>query len=70
MKDKTTDEQFVDSYYVEGSLKLGYMVAHNAQVFIDAGYSYSILGPIFKDLLEDERKPNAIRLGAGFKIYF
>lgn len=79
LKDATTGEQFVDSYYVEGSLKLGYMVAHNAQVFIDAGYSYSILGPTFKALLEIEqydkgwdkmRKPNAIRLGAGFKIYF
>ena len=79
LKDATTGEQFVDSYYVEGSLKLGYMVAHNAQVFIDAGYSYSILGPTFKALLELEqydkgwdkmRKPNAIRLGAGFKIYF
>lgn len=64
------DEFIMDTYYVGGSIKLGYMVTHNAQVFVEGGYHYTIEGDIFKTFVKEENKPNPIKLGTGFKIYF
>jgi hypothetical protein len=64
------DEFIMDTYYVGGSIKLGYMVTHNAQIFVEGGYHYTIEGDIFKQFVKEENKPNPIKLGAGFKLYF
>lgn len=64
------DEFVMDAYYVGASVKLGYMITHNSQLFVEGGYNYSIIGEIFKTFVKEENMPNPFKLGLGFKVYF
>lgn len=64
------DKPIMDTYYVGGSVKLGYMITHNSQLFVEGGYNYVIEGATFKTFMMEENKPNPFKLGLGFKVYF
>lgn len=75
---KDSESESDKSYYVEGSLKLGFYMTRNIQLFAEAGYNINVLKDDFKfmrDLYAQEHKidakdPMALRLGAGIKIGF
>ena len=64
------DEFIMDAYYVGASVKLGYMITHNSQLFVEAGYNYNITGEIFETYVKEENMPNPLKIGLGFKVYF
>lgn len=80
VKSKTydSDKSSLDSYYIEGAVKLGYMCTRNIQIFGEAGYTYNILGDEFKYMRDwyaqekhkDAKDPRKLRIGGGIKIYF
>lgn len=73
-----TDKMSMDSYYIEGAVKFGYMITRELQIFAEAGYNVNILGDQFKfmrdsyanDKIEDPKDPMKLRFGAGLKYYF
>jgi len=72
------DKSKLDSYYIDGAVKLGYMVTREIQVFAEAGYNVNILGDQFKFMRDlyyasenkDSKDPGKIRIGGGVKVYF
>lgn len=72
------DKASIDSYYIEGAVKLGYYLTRNIQIFAEAGYNIFLLGDEFKFMRdwyaqehnEKAKDPMAIRLGGGVKIGF
>lgn len=75
------DKMSIDSYFVDGAVRLGYYATRNVLVFAEAGYGVNILGDEFKIMRDfyaldqgwgwDEgRDPMALRLGAGVKVTF
>lgn len=77
-----TDAKFtdvVDTYYLEGSLKLGFMINYHIQLYVEGGYSHYFLGDNFKygqlfralDKKKDEIvDPQKFRAGIGLKFYW
>ena len=72
------DKASIESYYIEGAVKLGYYLTRNIQIFAEAGYNIYLLGDEFKFMRdwyaqehnEKAKDPMAIRLGGGVKIGF
>ena len=72
------DKASIESYYIEGAVKLGYYLTRNIQIFAEAGYNIYLLGDEFKFMRdwyaqehnEKAKDPMAIRLGGGIKIGF
>ena len=72
------EKSSLDSYYIDGAVKLGYMVTREIQIFAEAGYNLNILGDQFKFMRDfyyasegkDSKDPGKIRIGGGVKVYF
>ncbi|MBO4851206.1 MAG: hypothetical protein J5529_09950 [Prevotella sp.] len=72
------DKTSVESYYVEGAVRLGYYMTRNIQIFGEIGYNLYLLGDEFKYMRDwyskeeniEAKDPMAIRLGGGIKICF
>lgn len=68
----------IESYYIEGAVKFGYMCTRNVMAFIEGGYSLNILGKQFKFMRdwyaategEEAKDPGKVRIGLGTRIYF
>ncbi len=68
----------LDAYYLEGTLKLGYMVLRNLQAYVEGGYQLNIIGKQFKymrdayakDVNEEPKDPGSLRAGIGVRLYF